>query len=576
MPVVPRVERQVSLDRLPGVRKTAAETAISAGAGVEAARGQVAEAVGQIGALGANIGLQQYSAIMEKERDHADQVAVLSGQRRISEWKNKRLLDTETGAFAVQGKDAMPLPEQIGAEYAKLTGEIEAGMNERQRLAFAQAKQQVGLSLDLELRRHVNTEMKTYEAGELDGFLKTTRTTAMSHAEDPQLADDLKAGIDKIRAHGPKLGMGPKAVDQKVLEWQSDVHVSVIRQMSAKGKDIKARSYFEAAKAGGQLVGDAIDDLEKLTNDGVTLTNSQNAFDKIRAEGGTLSEQREKAFKLIGDERKNVLSMIEHEDVVNDKIQRDVEEKRFRGVFDKIEQGVSLRALERSPEWRDLEPNQRVGARAYLENRIAGIPTKTDWPAWYGLMERAMKEPQNFATENLLKYRHQLGESEFKQLTNIKAGIVTGNMEAAAKAGLGDFQTNQQIVEGALDRYGIPTSGKDQTPAHRASIAELNSMVAQEVNNFATANPGKKADNAFIEKTTNDILAQQIKTGQGGWFGWFFAEKDKRLVDLTFADMATADRDRIKAARVKEGLATSEALILSTYIKEQSALLKKK
>jgi hypothetical protein len=85
MPVVRR-EREISTAPLPGVRKTAALTAISEGAGVESAKANIGGSIAGLGSTVARMGVGAFAKIQQDARDRADSVAVLEAERKLSEW----------------------------------------------------------------------------------------------------------------------------------------------------------------------------------------------------------------------------------------------------------------------------------------------------------------------------------------------------------------------------------------------------------------------------------------------------------------------------------------------------------
>ncbi len=124
MPTVRRLERQVTTTALPGVRKTAAATAESEGAGLARARGQLeaTKAEGAAARAGAMANFADrvtqitgglYAEMQESERRAADETALLEASNKLADFRNVRLFNPETGAFTRKGKDAMPLPEEV-------------------------------------------------------------------------------------------------------------------------------------------------------------------------------------------------------------------------------------------------------------------------------------------------------------------------------------------------------------------------------------------------------------------------------------------------------------------------------
>jgi hypothetical protein len=196
MPVVhvPRYGgRKVLPDALPAVRKSAAETAESAGAGLAEAQGRTAGALGDLAATGTHVATRQIALqarMAEEERERADQVAVQEYRNALGLWQNKRTLDPTDGAFTLQGKAALGIPEQLAGEFNEVSSALEANLSPRQRALAQPIKAQQSLNLDLSARRHVYGEMQRYDAETLQATEINAAETATVNALDDRIVND--------------------------------------------------------------------------------------------------------------------------------------------------------------------------------------------------------------------------------------------------------------------------------------------------------------------------------------------------------------------------------------------------
>ena len=125
--------RKVATEAIPGVRRTAAETPESEGAGFQQARAQALGQLGQVGSTvfgAARAVWQQHQEIRLQEIKRADDIAVLNAENQLATWENTRIYGP-TGALTQQGKNAFGLPEQVATEYQHQAGEI--GVDARHR-----------------------------------------------------------------------------------------------------------------------------------------------------------------------------------------------------------------------------------------------------------------------------------------------------------------------------------------------------------------------------------------------------------------------------------------------------------
>lgn len=572
MPVVRR-DREVTTAPLPGVRKTAAETALSRGAGLAQAQGNRAETIAGVGGLVARIGASKYGEIQQQERDKADQIAALAMDNAFAKWEATTLYDPNTGALTKQGKDALPLPEQTAAGFTKVSGEIEAtASTDRQRQAFQTIKARRQQGLDITIRRHVFGEMQTYGRDELAGTLENARNEAGAKALDPEgSADAIHRGVAALNAVGPKLGMGPAALEKQRLAFTSAAHGDVIERLLANGKDRQAKAYLEELQA-GQLTGDAQARLEKALEVGSLRGESQRQADVILAAGGTLTEQSKKAKAIDNPEvRDAVQQRLEHEAAVRDREERETEQQTMRGAYDILDKTANVNRIPPAV-WAEFDGGTRSAMRSYAEHKAKGTPVQTDLPTYYGLVQKAMDDPEAFATTNLLKHRHQLDEVEFKQLAGLQLSIVNGNKNQAEKD-LGGLRTNLQIVNDSLVQYGITPDGAKQTKKEEAAVATLRRMLDTAVEAEAQR-IGKKPDNIFIQREADRILSQSVTTPGSWWNIWpggkSVSDTTTRLIDTKARDIPPAERTLVEAALRARQQPVSDATVLDLWLRTKT------
>jgi len=572
MPVV-RSQREVSQAPIPGVRKTAAETALSSGAGLAHAQANTAETIASVGGLVARIGASKYAQIQQEERDKADQIAALAMDNAFAKWEASALYDPQNGALTKQGKDALPLPEQTAEAFTKISGEIEAtASTDRQRAHFQTIKLRRQQGLDLTIRRHVFGEMQAYGREELAGTLENARNEAGAAALDPeQSAAAIDRGVSALNVMAPKLGLGPEALQKQRLAFTSGAHSDIIERLLANNKDRAARVYFEELPK-GQLTSDAQARVEKAIEVGSLRGESQRQADVILAAGGTLTEQRAKVKGITDPElRDAVQQRIEHEAVIRDREEREAEQSTMRSAYDILDKTANVNRIPPAT-WSQFDGGTRSAMRSYAEHKAKGTPVQTDLPTYYGLVQKAMDSPEAFATTNLLKYRAQLDEVEFKQLAGLQLNIVNGNKNAAEKD-LGGLRTNLQIINDSLVQYGITPDGAKQTKEEADAVATLRRMLdtAVEVESQRT---GKKPDNIFIQREADRILSQSVTTPGSWWNIWpggkSVSDVTTRLIDTKAADIPPTERQQVEAALRARQQPVSDATVLDLWLRTKT------
>lgn len=611
---MPRVRtygaRRVGTAPIPGVRKTAAETPLSTGAGFEAARAETGQQIAGIGEGVARMGASLFGQIQQQERDRADDVALLEASNALARWEQDALY-SDTGAFSKQGKDSFGLPETVNADFETFAGAVAKTMTTpRQQAAFARERANRGLNLSATIHRHVRGERNAFEASELQEGVKNGVNAAIANALDPRrVAEELKGLTGRIALHGPRAGMSPEAVKSMVLGAQTDVHVGVINNLLANEKDKAAAIYFEEVKE--QIAGDKLDELTKAIEVGGRKREAQRIADEVLLAGGTLTEQREKVRASVEDPevRADVMGRLEHEAAVRAREDQDRREGDALTATNLVEQTGRFDAIPADLLSR-LPSGLRSSLRSYALQKAKGVPIETDLPTYYALMQQAAGAPghgtpADFAAQNLLNYRHKLDDTEFKELASLQLALRQGDRRKADEDGLAGFRTKNEILENTLTQYGIETRASEQTPAEKAAIAQLQRMLDLRVE--AAQASGQKVTNVEIQQTLDELLSQGSDVPGSWWNIWpgvaggaavgggagavvggplsavagvivggvaggaasSRGTVRTRLIDLTITDVPAAERRTIEADLRKRGRPVTDVTVLDLYLKGQ-------
>src|SRR5688572_13133865 len=186
--------RKVGTDALKGGTRTAAESAESLGGG--GGRDAIGAALEHVGGQFVGMSLRTMHDLADKERDAADQVALLKAQNRADSWEMAKLHDPQTGVYTTRGEAALTKPEAVAADWHKITGEIEKDFtSDRQRLMWAKEKAQRTHNIALGVNRHVAGERRTFEETELKSTLANVNSLAASNSGDvKRVARELARG----------------------------------------------------------------------------------------------------------------------------------------------------------------------------------------------------------------------------------------------------------------------------------------------------------------------------------------------------------------------------------------------
>jgi hypothetical protein len=551
---------------LPGVRKTAAETPESEGAGVALAQGrleatkaagsaQVAGAAANFGERAAAIGMSVYAQMRDEERKAAEDTIDLKNENLLSAWKSDRIYNEDHGALTVEGEASFPLPEQVLDDFDKRVDEISSTLSTpEQKLRFAQTAARTRQEVDLLVLRHVFAEKRKFHANELDGFVKNAENEAIQSAAEPRaVAIKLQDGELAIRRNGPALGLGPQAVEAKVAEFQSNIHVGVIRNLAASKNpdDVqKARDYFEVAQS--QIAGDQQDGIKRLLQSGDERVLAQKTFDEVWAKGIAAGKTEddmtaEVTATLKGDARDQALAYVEHAWAKKREATRQDEEDQVAKAYDIVYRTHDVRNVPTtilSQLGPHLSPLYDFAKR--LTDKTGLDPDK-ETANFYRLIDMAGTNPDRFAAYNLAGEIPNLERPHFDHLATIQRSLRENDRASADKA-LAPFLTRDQIFKNTLVEAGRIIGITD------LEAATLQRELARRVEQWET-DTGKRAPNEQVQAIMDSLVMKVVLTpthpATGGFLGIGGTPGQpavtKRVADVTIGDIPPADRALIEA-----------------------------
>jgi hypothetical protein len=556
--------RRVGRATLPGVRKDAAETPLSRGAGLEIERARTADRLAGLVAGVADVGLRGYAAEIDAERRHADQVAILKADNRLAEFEASFLYGDGTpehpGALRRQGENALGLPEEALDAWTEAAGAIQGeAQTQTQKDAVAEIVARRKAGFNVTVRRHTADQMTQYEADELKHKITNGTNEAIAKGLSPIESEAaLQSTLAAVATHGPNLGLGKQAIVARTEAITSDVRVGVIERLLVAGKFSAAKVYFEETR--GQIMGDALARVEKAIEEGSLITQAQQQSDSIIAAGGTLTEQLARAGEIDDPKlRDAVEGRIEHHETVRRSQQLEADRDQLRGVWDILDQSKDVAAIPRTT-WANLDPNERAAAHQYAEARARGIPIVTNLSRYYALVQHAGTDPIRFAEVNLEKYRAQLDEGDFKQLAGLQLSIRNGQRNQADDV-LSPLMSRAQILSDVLDSQKLDPDD----PTALALKRELDKRVEQ-----FQADTGRKASNEQIYQMA-DTLTQAVILKRGSWLAFLpggapLFDVTKKASAVTYQDIPANERTEIERKLRAAGLPVTRDSVTQTFI----------
>lgn len=518
MPTVQRYgPRKVQTDAYPTARKTAAETDISTGAAFAQAKGQASirqlESLGRLGGTVEQIGQglgRESIAIREEEQKQADEVVKTAYKNRLSEFDTNFLYDPQTGALNKKGFDAQSVPSDAAQAFEKVVGELNLGLNPRQRQLVYPITAQHAENLHATVTRHAFVEGQAYQAKELDSFLVNATNAAAANAGDPRrVGQELHDAVTAIRTHAPSLGQGPEQVQQQIDATRTRIHIGVIESLLAQDHAHDAKVYYDEAK--DQIAGTQRADLERKLDVAGTAKTALDASEALWTQHGpkndldpiNLDTMETAARKQFADDPKALeatLHFLRERKAGVDASRQDRQDARAGAVWVAVSKGAPLADVTRMPEYLALsgkaqeqvtstivaraehEANRTYAeagraaaeeSRAYTrEQRAEAVKTQQSWSRYWEL-----SDPKSLSqlSENALQaMRGELGDEHVNRLMTQKRAL--GKSDEAVRAAAIDDDLFKVIAQGAgLNAYS------PKTDLEKSELGQLKNAVETEI-----------------------------------------------------------------------------------------------
>ncbi|HLX21625.1 MAG TPA: hypothetical protein VKR23_15880 [Gaiellaceae bacterium] len=560
--------RKVDATLIPGVRKSAAETPDSEGAGLDLANARQDTEIASLGQEGATIAGHALDA-MQTASAQADQVATLDAHNQLLDAKTGLLWDPTSGALNVKGKAAVGNVDPVLGQFDDAADAIADGLtNDKQKLAFQKLRDNERQGLNLDLERHASGQLQEYDAQTVAAFSDNKQNEAAANAQDPgRVGQALGEGVDALKAAAPRQGWSPEVLQQKVENFQTATLTGVIGRLLDNGQTASAKAYFDETKS--LIKGDALGAIEKALQVGQAKSTGIQEADTIIGKGGTLAEQLEQAKQFPDKVREVVESRIEHANGLKVQAEHQQTETLLTQSYDALtKSGGDLTTI--PPSVQATLAQHMPALSSYAKTLSKGDKVETDPATFYARIDEAGKDPTAFAARNLLADRGKLDDADFKHLADLQLSVRKGDTAAANRV-LAPFTVSTQMVNDSLVRFGLDPTAKPNTPQGKAN-ATLRTMLRQNVTDLETLT-GKKATDVDIQAQLDKILSASHTT-PGSWWAVVpfsgvplsgFSDKTASTINLTIADVPAADKLQITSALQRSGRAVSDATILDAY-----------
>lgn len=510
----------------------------------------------------------QMMQIAKEEKQKADDVATTEAYTKTIALRNRLMYDPKSGAMTRKGKDAFGVGEEYTQQFNEGADEIQASLtNEDQRQMYNKIKENELRDLDTNLTKHTFQQAQAYEQQTTEASIAATREDAVLNYQDPgKVQNSLAMQKSLIMAQAERSGVAPETAMMAVKSAESKTHEAVVNRMLANGQDLAASEYYKNIK--GSMLADDTIQLEKALEEGSLRGTSQREAMAIASKTGSLSQALAQVDKIQDPKIQDATrERVKQRFQEREQAQELAAKQSFHSAYSMAEsakrEGRNIRDSIPPDMYERMTPSQK-GVIAALANKDT---IETSWDEYYNLktMAGSSQLRDKFMKTDLLLYRAKLGDSEFKELVNAQTEARKGNTET-----LDGFQTDQQIVNGALAEAGI-----DPTPKHGSEDAKKVNMFRRRVDEEMRKQQqitGKKLSNQEIQSVADGLMVQGI-TEKG-----FFWDTKKRVFEIdptTDKDfefeaksIPPVERQKIESALRSKGIKVNDDNVMRLYARK--------
>lgn len=522
-----------------------------------------------------------------QQENHANSVAVTNATTQTVMKKNDLLYNPQNGLITRKGSLAFGASEEINGEYQKFQDEMVNSLsNDRQKQDYLANSTHVGLGLNEAVQKHVFVETKRYDDQSTESAINAAQDDAVLNYHVPGTVEQrLEDQKGLILVNAKRNGMPTDLVDKDgkptitgmmVKNSSSSTISKVVDKMLANDQDQAAEQFYKKFK--DQVSGLDSTRLDKNLEEGSLRGKSQRLSDEytspsfndagqaIPGSQPTMTEAMEKVSEITDPKLRDATSARVKDFYSTQKIaEANDAENLFRDASKTIEE---TKERPDPATWMKLTPQQRSSADARIKQLRQGIEPETNWQKYYDLKSMA-SDPQTrdaFMRKDLMQIRTEMGDSEFKELISLQAGV--RNKDATAEAKLDGYRTDASIVNDALTAVGIKPNDKAGTTDSQ-KVALFRRKVDETIATMQERT-GKKATNSDVQAIVDNLMVNTI-TEKGVLWNTrkrAFELNSGDQVDVDFTDIPKSEIPKIRDALQRRGRPVTNDAILDTYKKK--------
>jgi hypothetical protein len=295
--------------------------------------------------------------------------------------------DSQEGFTQVLTGDAVK--RKLADEYRQKREEIKRAMreglaNDDQKLMYDQRMNIADRQFDARVYRHVAEQSRAYQGVVSEGVRATERRMAALNWDQPgqielsilrtNMEVERKARLDGL---DPERQGDRQVIDTLKIIAETQIHADIVDQMILTGRDSAAAAYYEAIKE--RLTPEAIitlgSKIDSSTTEGEAIRGADLAWEAAGPQGPNDPVRMDVMSKMIRERYSSdpkvmnaALQDLRSRARDHDDGQREFTAANSASLLDAWRRGATLKDLQGTQEWWDLDGTQREQLRKYMND----------------------------------------------------------------------------------------------------------------------------------------------------------------------------------------------------------------
>lgn len=439
-------------------------------------------------------GLNQIALAVNQINELRDKTKVTQFNNDAEKWKQTVLLDKNSGYYTKLGQDASGKSEEVMKNYDDFVQDW-LSKNRVSKKAMNDIN-----SISTSKRTNILSGVTAHDLQQTNKWAETEGklgidnaiTSAVSERNNPENIEKQVANVRQITTWQAGLQKLDEQSKQELLKSNiSTLYTSVLDAKIQEG-DLSAKDFFEKYKADidpkfhSKYIGAIKNEQDKYTARELAktiITGSQNEQEAIT---------KAEAIKDV-NMSDSVLSRVKQhysqEEFFKNQAQKEALNDFYSKAVSAAKNGTVL-SYDDIPD--SLAPDVKLSLMNYVNSK--GQPD-TDNQIWESLYDMSVNNAQQFAKEDLNKYRGFLSDGDFKQFTKRQEEIKTGGYYTKIK-------DDDKMINSALKAMGLGSNSALPYKGDNKDIAysEIRSMTRE-----FEARKGRKITDNELQNIINSL-----------------------------------------------------------------------